>query len=244
MKTWYLSLIGLVGSVSCTGTETGNPNIGQVRLAVHSSDPSVVDRAGQGGMGEGGAGGSGGGLYLTNAAVGLESLSFVACDTSSIELIEEPRVVDLLDAPLVGEVPTGTFCGVRLTWIPWDLNYPSLDTTDPDAPLAVGLRLESAEGGVLSFEGPLETILELGSSTAQPFELSGEEDVVVSVDVAQLVELHELETPILDGNHIIDPSHTTDVGVPSPLQSSTKLYAGEDATGEELGNGEHPIDPG
>jgi hypothetical protein len=174
---------------------------------------------------------------LVEAKAAVAEISFLGCEGGALAISESTVVVDLLAGSVVGDSPAGTFCGVQLEFVPSDLDYPSPGTTAP-GDLSLGLLVQSDAGGALSFESSAAAAAVLGA--VESFTLDGTEDLLLSLDVAQLLVVQALDTPLGADIHLIDPSHAPDAMTPSPLQESFGLYLGTAAEGGPLSSGEIP----
>lgn len=210
----------------CTGTETGNPTVGKVRLGLSSSDTALVAVGDDAELDLAQ-------LRLTEAQVGLGSIAFLSCEGDETFVLEETQVVDLQAGAPLADVPKGTFCGVTFRLVPEQLGVASLDPTLEGEPQSVTLRFTNQEGGVASMETSEITTVEL-LSLDRPFVLAGTEELAVFIDVAALALAHGLDQPLGTGVHVIDPNETADATEPSPLITSSSLV---DLQGDELVSG-------
>ncbi len=110
MRLILAAMLAGLGLVRCVGTETGNPEADEHRLAlvVWSTAPDVADVV------------PAGGASIERVALGLHSIDFIPCDptAASEPALGEPAFAEptaALDAPTVFHLAPGTYCSVVVT---------------------------------------------------------------------------------------------------------------------------------
>ncbi len=185
------ALMSLLGAFGCEGSETGNPSVGSLQLALRSTDDtiaSVVDTDSA--------------IYVEQLWLSVASIGLVGCaaDAPEVTINSQNLTGDLAQGVAVGEIPAGEYCSVHLRLEAAELPVPAPGGVAGLASIAVsGARADNVPFVILS-AAPLDV-----SIPGPAFTIRNEEAFLLAFDVGAWLRASVLDTAkLVDGTAVLD----------------------------------------